>query len=64
MKTRKQWSMREVVAMTGIPEHKIAYQYRIGTLPEPLHVAGKRIYSVADIARICRHWGIQLKEEA
>ena len=62
MKTRKQWSMREVVAMTGIPEHRIAYQHRIGCIPEPSHVAGKRIYTRVDVARICRHWGIQLKE--
>ena len=44
MKNKKQWSIREVSTMLGIPDHRIAYQHRIG-LPEPPKVAGKRIYN-------------------
>ena len=59
MNTKKHFSIREVAALTGIPEHRIAYAHRCGKLPEPNHVAGKRIYSRIDIARIQKHFDIK-----
>ena len=59
MNIKKHWSIREVAALTGIPEHRIAYAHRSGKLPEPNHIAGKRIYSRIDIARIRKQFAIK-----
>jgi hypothetical protein len=61
MTNKKHWSIREVSTMLGIPEHRIAYQHRIG-LREPAKVAGKRIYNRPDVVRVAKHFGIQLVE--
>ncbi len=60
METRGQYSIRDVAKYLGIAEHRIAYAHRIGTLPEPNHVAGKRIYTTADVARVAKHFGFYL----
>lgn len=55
-------SIREVAEHLGISEFQIAYAHRTLKIPEPLRVAGKRIYSRADVARIAKHFGIEMKE--
>ena len=60
---QKLYSIRDVVQMLpGIKEHNLAYAHRTGRIPEPQHVAGKRIYSQADVFRIATTLGIQVKE--
>ena len=63
MNNRKHWSIREVAALTGIAEHRISYAHRSGKIPEPNHVAGKRIYSRAEVNRIANYFGVRLAKE-
>jgi DNA-binding transcriptional MerR regulator len=57
------YSILEIAKLLGIAEHRIAYAHRSGKLTEPVHVAGKRIYSASDIERIAYYFGLQRKEE-
>jgi DNA-binding transcriptional MerR regulator len=63
-KTNKSHSIRQVAELLGISEHRIAYAHRTGKIPEPEHVAGKRIYSVAATMQVAKHFHVQLKKEA
>jgi hypothetical protein len=45
-------SMADVVRESRIPRHKIAYQLQIGTIKEPLHLNGRRVFTSIDLAEI------------
>ena len=54
------YSTTDLAKLAGIAEHRITYAHRCGKLAEPeLKVAGKRIYSEADIRRVVRYFGVE-----
>ena len=56
------FSSVECSNLIGIPLHKIAYAQRIGRLPKADRmVAGKAIYTQADLKRMAKHFGIELQ---
>ena len=63
MRDKGHYSTLEVARLLGIKEHRLAYAHRTGTIPEPMHVAGKRIYSSSDVERIAQYFGIERKKE-
>ncbi len=55
-------SIRQVAELLNVSEFRIAYAHRTGKLPEPMRVAGKRIYSAVEIAAVKKYF--QSKKEA
>ena len=54
------FSVADVANRIGIPEHRITYAHRIHRLADaPLRIAGKRIYTEADLYRIAKYFGVQ-----
>jgi DNA-binding transcriptional MerR regulator len=45
------FSTIDVARLLQVPEHRINYAYRAGKLPEPIVIAGKRIFTNNDVAR-------------
>ena len=60
------YSIRDVGRRLGIAPHKIAYAHTQERLPEPqFRVAGKRIYTVADVQRVAAYFAeTRRKKEA
>ena len=57
-------SLRDCARRLGIAPHRIAYAHETGKLPEVrLWVAGKRIYTLADVKRVAEYFGIELNKE-
>ena len=57
MKTKQFYSITDVSRLLGVQEHRIAYAHRTGKLPEPkIRVAGKRVYSLADLRRMATYF--------
>jgi hypothetical protein len=52
----KEYTLNEVVCLTGIPYYRIYYGHYTGRLPEPKRVGRNRIYTVADVKRIKEHF--------
>lgn len=49
----------------GVPLHRIAYAQRVGRLPKPSRlVAGKAIYTQADVRRMANFFKVELPLEA
>jgi hypothetical protein len=45
----------------GVAEHRINYAHRTGKISEPkLRVAGKRIYSAAELKGLAHYFGVTL----
>ena len=56
------YSITDLAKVIGVAEHRIAYAHRCGKLDEPkLKVAGKRIYSDADVERVAKHFDVDLE---
>jgi hypothetical protein len=59
--TRTLYSSVECADRLGVPLHRIAYAQRIGRLPKPSRlVAGKAIYSAADLRKMAKVFGVEL----
>ena len=57
------FSLRDVARRLGITPHRIAYAHELGKLPDvERRVAGKRIYTAADVRRVAEYFGIQLEK--
>jgi DNA-binding transcriptional MerR regulator len=51
------FSMKDVAARVGVAPFKINYAITNGLIPEPvLRLAGKRVFSEEDLARIANHF--------
>ncbi len=46
------YSTIDVARLLDVAEHRIAYAHRANKLPEPLVIAGKRIYTEKDVALV------------
>ena len=57
-------SLRDCARRLGVASHRIAYAHEVGLLPDVrLWVAGKRIYTTADLQRVADYFGIDLKQK-
>jgi DNA-binding transcriptional MerR regulator len=57
-------SLRDVARRLGITPHRIAYAHELGKLPDvERRVAGKRIYTAADVKRVAAYFGIDLEKQ-
>ena len=57
-------SLRDCARRLGVASHRIAYAHEAGLLPDVhLRVAGKRIYTTADLRRVAEYFGIELDKE-
>jgi DNA-binding transcriptional MerR regulator len=57
-------SLRDCARRLGITPHRIAYAHELGKLADvECRVAGKRIYTEADVKRVADYFGIELKEQ-
>ena len=45
------YSTIDVARLVGVTEFRLAYAHRAGKLPEPMVIAGKRIFTNNDVAR-------------
>ncbi len=56
-------SLRDCARRLGIASHRIAYAHENGLLSDVgVRVAGKRIYTTADLQRVASYFGIELDE--
>lgn len=56
-------SLRDCARRLGIAPHRIAYAHETGHLADVhLRVAGKRIYTAADVKRVAQYFGIELEK--
>lgn len=56
-------SLRDCARRLGISPHRIAYAHELGKLPDvERRVAGKRIYTPADVRRVAEYFGIELDQ--
>ena len=57
-------SLRDCARRLGISPHRIAYAHEVGHLADvEMRVAGKRIYTAADLKRVAEYFGIELNKE-
>jgi len=57
-------SLRDCAKRLGVKSHRIAYAHEAGLLPDvQLRVAGKRIYTPADVKRVAAYFKIDLKDK-
>ena len=55
------FSVSDLAHKIGVPEHRITYAHRIHRLADaPMRIAGRRIYTEADLHRIAEYFGVQL----
>lgn len=47
----------------GIQEYKIQYCHRTNKVPSPQVIAGRRLYSWADLQRLAQHFKVELSKE-
>lgn len=60
--TKQHFSTTDLAKLIGVAEHRITYAHRCGKLPEPeVKVAGKRIYTQADVKRVAKYFGVNLE---
>jgi len=52
----QEFTLNEVVRLTGIPYYRIYYGHYTGRIPEPKRVGRNRIYSEKDVQRIKEHF--------
>jgi DNA-binding transcriptional MerR regulator len=56
-------SLRDCARRLGVAPHRISYAHEIGALPDVRHrVAGKRIYTSADLKRLARYFKVHPQE--
>jgi hypothetical protein len=56
----KLFASSECAKIVGVAEHRINYARRVGRIKSPTYyVAGKWIYSEADIREIAKYFGVQ-----
>ena len=58
------YSLRDCAKRLGVASHRISYAHEAGLLADvKLRVAGKRIYTTADVRRVADYFGIELRED-
>jgi hypothetical protein len=56
------FSLKDVVRMTGLQGYQIQHAYITGVVEEPrVRISGRRVYEMADIRKLCKHFGVELK---
>ena len=61
--TKQLFSTVDLARLIGVAEHRIVYAHRIGRLREPANsVAGRRVYTLADVRRVAEYFQIKPKE--
>ncbi len=63
--TTKQYSLKQVTALLQKRAHVVEYALANGLVPEPqLRIGGRRIFTLADVRRLAKHFGVTLPTEA
>lgn len=58
------FSLKDVVRMTGLQCYQIQHAYITGAVEEPrVRISNRRIYEMADVRKLCKHFGVELKAE-
>ena len=47
--------------LIGIARHRIEYAVSNGSIPEPMRVANKRIFSISEALKIADYFGVKMK---
>jgi len=57
----KLFSIADAARLLGVEEHRIAYAHRVRGLDDATHkVAGKRVYTEADLQRLAAYFKVPL----
>jgi len=58
------FSLKDVVRMTGLQCYQIQHAYITGAVEEPrVRISNRRVYEMADIRKLCKHFGVTLKTD-
>jgi hypothetical protein len=52
----KQYSLNDVVRLTGVPYYRLYYAFYTGQIPEPQKIGRTRIYTDKDVQKIKEHF--------
>lgn len=56
-------SISDAARLLNVQEYRIQYLHRTNKVPSPAIIAGRRLYTWADLKRLADHLGLALKEE-
>lgn len=57
------FTLGEAARVLGIKNYQLAYLVSTGQIPEPMRIAGRRVFTVADLARVSELLKLQLARE-
>lgn len=57
------YTLRDACRILAVPPYRITYLLEIGACPEPLRIAGRRCFTITDLARLAELLNIQLTQE-
>lgn len=57
------YTISDAARLLGVQEYRLQYAHRTGKVPSPEIVAGRRLYTWADIERLAQHFGVELGKE-
>ena len=55
------FSIGEIARLVGVARHRIEYSVSNGSIPEPMRVANKRIFSIDEAQKIADYFGVNMK---
>ncbi len=54
------FSTTEAAVLLDVAEHRVRYAHRAQHVPKPqTTIAGRQLYTVGDLERLCEHFGIE-----
>lgn len=58
------FSLKDVVQMTGLQCYQIQHAYITHAVEEPrIRISNRRVFEMADVLRLCKHFGVTLKTD-
>lgn len=58
------FSMKDVVKQLGVQCYQIQHAFITGAVPEPkVRISGRRVFEPADIKRLAKHFGVEVKAD-
>jgi DNA-binding transcriptional MerR regulator len=55
----KQYSLNDVVRITGVPYYRLYYALYTGQIPEPQKIGRTRIYTEQDVQKLKEHFAVK-----
>ncbi len=58
-------ALKDVSRLLGVQPYQIQHAYSVGAVPEPgTRISGRRVFEMADLRRLAKHFNVTLKANA